>query len=265
MDKNSLNEEISFLTLKTQFNSLSKIFSYEEYDDDFLSYLKEIEKPSNNVCSKTFSKNDKAISCKECGKYDTSIICLDCFEKSKEFHKSHEIFYETDIDGGCCDCGNIEVWDKNGFCPSHKGIFFNEEEINNFIKDNFTEDIIEKIENWCNNIINILAPYFLEMEMKNQVLKNPNLNKIMETFLDFLSKIFNSNSAFIQIFSQKFIQNYPFETNHNCVIINANNETKIINYDGKIHLCECSFLKILFSVWTNKVRNENILFFFFTK
>jgi len=262
MDKNSLNEEISFLTLKTQFNSFSKIFSYEEYDDDFLSYLKEIEKPSNNVCSKTFSKNDKAISCKECGKYDTSIICLDCFEKSKEFHKSHEIFYETDIDGGCCDCGNIEVWDKNGFCPSHKGIFFNEEEINNFIKDNFTEDIIEKIENWCNNIINILAPYFLEMEMKNQVLKNPNLNKIMETFLDFLSKIFNSNSAFIQIFSQKFIQNYPFETNHNCVIINANNETKIINYDGKIHLCECSFLKILFSVWTNKVRNENILFFF---
>ena len=22
---------------------------------------------------------------------------------------------------GCCDCGDHEVWDKEGFCPAHQG------------------------------------------------------------------------------------------------------------------------------------------------
>ena len=124
MDNNSLLGENCLLKLKTQFNLFSNIFSYKKYDDKFLAFLKEIEKPSNNMCTKIFSIDEKAIRCEECGKLDSSIICLDCYEKSKEFHKSHKILYETDAEGGCCDCGNPEVWDKNSFCPSHKGTFF---------------------------------------------------------------------------------------------------------------------------------------------
>ena len=262
MDNNSLVDENYLLKLKTQFNLFSNIFSYKKYDDKFLAFLKEIEKPSNNMCTKIFSIDEKAIRCEECGKLDSSIICLDCYEKSKEFHKSHKILYETDAEGGCCDCGNPEVWDKNSFCPSHKGTFSNDEEINNFIRDNFSDDIIKKIQNWCKNIINILVPYFLEMEMNNKLINNTNFNITLQTFLNFLSEIFNSNAALIQIFSQQLIKNYPSETNHNCVIINENNETKIKNYNGKTHICECSFLKILLSVWTNEVKNKDLLFFF---
>ena len=96
------------------------------------------------------------------------------------------------------------------------------------------------------------------MEMNNKLINNTNFNITLQTFLNFLSEIFNSNAALIQIFSQQLIKNYPSKTNHNCVIINENNETKIKNYNGKTNICECSFLKILLSVWTNEVKNKDL-------
>ena len=266
MENNSLDEKftppINSIDLEAQFNLFSQIFAYEEFNADFLEYLKEIEKPSNNVCAKIFEGEEKAIRCLECSKYDTSIICLDCYEKTKEFHKSHTILYEMDVEGGCCDCGNGEVWDKKSFCSLHKGTFSNEEEINKFIKNNFDDNTIEKIKNWFNNIINLLVPYFLEMEKNNNILNNNNLREIVKNFLEFLFLVFKNNSALIQLFCQLLIKNYPFETNHNCVVINENNETKLKKYKEKKHLCECSFLKILFSVWTDNINKEEFLFFF---
>ena len=261
MDYNNI--ELNPLIIEEKYNLFSNIFSYKKYDKSFLDYLKDTAKPSNNVCAKIFIKNEKAIQCKECAKYDTSIICIDCYEKSKDLHRGHTILYETYIEGGCCDCGNPEVWEKKSFCPSHKGSFLNKEEINNFIKDNFNEDIIKKIQQWCKDIINTLTPYFLKMEKKINSFNNcNNLNKILSSFLNFSSDIFNSNSALLHLFYEEFIKNYPFETEHNCVVINEKNEAKILNYDGKTHLCECSFLRILLSVWTNDVSNGDFLFFF---
>ena len=258
MDDNSFLKKY----IEEEFNLFSKIFSYEIFNEDFLDYLKKIEKPSNNVCAKMFGPNDKAVRCKNCLKDEDAIMCLDCFEKSKEFHKNHTILYETDIEGGCCDCGNSEAWDKNTFCPLHKGNFVNEEEINNFIKDNFDEDIIIKIKNWFNNFTNILIPYFLENEKNNSIKDNDELDYIIDNFFEFLSNIFSSNSALLQLFSQLIIKNYPFETNHNCVEINDKNEVNIINFNGQIHLCKCSFLKIIFSAWTNKIEDNELFFFF---
>ena len=262
MDMNSPLKEINSLLIKNYINSFVNIFSYNEYNKEFLNYLKGIEKPSNNVCAKLFSENEKAFHCEECGKYEGSIICMECYEKSKDFHKGHNIYIENDVEGGCCDCGNPEVWNQNGFCPSHKGFFINEENINNYIKENFNEDIIEKITKWIIEIINLLIPYFLEMEKNDNICNNENLKEVMQLFLQFLSDIFHSNSALIHLFSKSFIKNFPYKTFHNCVIINDKNEVKINFTNGEEHLCQCSFFKILLSVWTENIKCESLLFSF---
>ena len=261
MNYNSPKKEL--INLSEQLNSFSKIFFFEEYNDYFLDYLSSIKKPSNNVCAKIFKKDEKAIRCQECSKYDTSIICLDCYERTKDIHKSHTIFYETeDLEGGCCDCGNPDVWDKNTFCPIHKGSFLNEKEIDIFIKDNFSEDIIDKITNWFNNIIKLLVPYFLDLEQIEENKKKEEIEGILEDFLAFLSNIFKANSALIHLVSKCLVKNYPYQTNHICIVINENNEMKINDYNGEIHMCDCSFLKIILSVWSKRINNEELLFFF---
>ena len=264
MEENESSQEINsdLDNLKKQFNSFSMIFSFPEYNNEFLEYLKEIEKPSNNICVKIFKNGEKAIRCEECAFYETSIICLECYEKTKDYHKSHNIIFETNVEGGCCDCGNPEVWKKESFCPDHKGSFLSEEEINNFIRNNFDEIIIEKITKWCDETFSLLAKYFLEME-KNDKINTNNLTEVLEHFLIFLYDIFNSNSALMELFFKQIIKNYPFETNHNCVIINdSNDDTKIIYSNGQVHSCQCSFFKILLSVWTSKISKEDLLFLF---
>ena len=252
-----INENLD--KLQEKINSFSMIFSNTEYNNEFLEYLKKIEKPQNNICVKLFNADDKAIRCQECAFYDTSIICLECYEKTKDYHKSHNIIFETDIEGGCCDCGNPEVWKKESFCPEHKGTFQNEEEINNFIKNNFDQITIEKITKWCDETFSFLAKYFLEMERNDEV-NDSSLEEVLEYFLKFLSDVFTSNSALMELFFKQFIKNYPFETNHNCVIINENYDTKIIYSDGQSHSCQCSFFKILLSVWTEEISKEDLLF-----
>ena len=102
MVENSLSKETNSVldNLQAQINSFSMIFSCTEYNNKFLEYLKEIEKPSNNICVKLFKDGEKAIRCEQCGFYDTSIICLECYEKTKDYHKSHNIIFETDVEGG---------------------------------------------------------------------------------------------------------------------------------------------------------------------
>ena len=90
MEENSLSKETNSVldNLQAQINSFSMIFSYTEYNNEFLKYLKEIEKPSNSICVKIFKDSEKAIRCEQCAFYDTSIICLECYEKTKDYHKS---------------------------------------------------------------------------------------------------------------------------------------------------------------------------------
>ena len=47
--------------------------------------LKKISIPTNQVCVKEL-EHQSAIFCKQCGVCSNSIICLGCYEKSKEKH-----------------------------------------------------------------------------------------------------------------------------------------------------------------------------------
>ncbi len=48
---------------------------------------------------------------------ETCVLCNQCFIGSN--HSGHEVFFYRTLSGGCCDCGDPEAWNENGFCKDH--------------------------------------------------------------------------------------------------------------------------------------------------
>jgi hypothetical protein len=254
-------QDLKLSQLTTEYKNFSKIFDIPMNDKKaLLTKLKKLEIPNNQVCAKVFN-NQGAVFCEECSQFNNSLICMECYEHSKELHKNHTLSFKNVI-SGCCDCGNPEFWKPSGFCNLHSGIFSNDNEINDFIKNNFSDDIIKKINSWIDNIINMLTPYFLFCEKEMNIINNKNLNDIMISFIGFLNEIFEANSALIHIFAFKFLKNYPFITIHDCILNKNDENLEIIYFQQKEHMCKCSFFKILLSVWTDKIQCENLLYLF---
>ncbi|XP_047981697.1 E3 ubiquitin-protein ligase PRT6 isoform X3 [Salvia hispanica] len=83
--------------------------------------LEQLEKMSDNergVCGAVWGNNDIAYRCRTCEHDPTCAICVPCFENGN--HKDHDysVIYTG---GGCCDCGDITAWKREGFCSKHKG------------------------------------------------------------------------------------------------------------------------------------------------
>ncbi len=72
---------------------------------------------SLTIYSHPCSRNDIVWICKQCQKDVTCVLCNSCWEHDK--HAGHEIFFYHSNTGGCCDCGDVDAWDKNGFCAKH--------------------------------------------------------------------------------------------------------------------------------------------------
>ena len=256
------SQEIKISTLNTEYDKFARIFDIPSYinKSQLIKKLKKMEVPNNQVCGKVFNKQG-AVYCEECSEFNNSLICMECYEHSKELHINHTLSFKNVI-SGCCDCGNPEFWKTSGFCSLHKGIFSNDDEILNFIKLNFDINVINKINNWIDHIINLLTPFFLNAEKNRNIIKNDNLNDVMKSFLFFLNDIFQANSALIHLFSLKFLQNYPFVTTHDCILNKNYENLEIVYFHTKEHSCQCSFLKILLSVWNEKIDCENLLYLF---
>ncbi|XAR68944.1 Carboxypeptidase U [Bertholletia excelsa] len=70
------------------------------------------------VCGAVWGNNDIAYRCRTCEHDPTCAICVPCFQNGN--HKDHDysIIYTG---GGCCDCGDVTAWKREGFCSKHKG------------------------------------------------------------------------------------------------------------------------------------------------
>ncbi|XP_031396412.1 E3 ubiquitin-protein ligase PRT6 [Punica granatum] len=83
-----------------------------------LNYLSEMNVGERGVCGAVWGNNDIAYRCRTCEQDPTCAICVPCFENGD--HKDHD--YSTIYTGGgCCDCGDITAWKREGFCSRHKG------------------------------------------------------------------------------------------------------------------------------------------------
>ncbi len=73
---------------------------------------------TTGVCG-TVRKNDElAYKCKTCERDPTCAVCVPCFRHGD--HVGHD-YAMIRTGGGCCDCGDVQAWKRNGFCSRHRG------------------------------------------------------------------------------------------------------------------------------------------------
>ena len=247
------------MDLKKHLTSFAKIFKQQSFNSLLINNLKKISIPTNQVCVKEL-ESQSAVYCKDCGICPNSIICLSCYEKSKEKHKNHKIIFKNLV-GGCCDCGNPLAWDKKGFCSEHKGIFSDDKQIENYLKQCFKTTEINQINFVLNNLIKYLVPIFLRYEEENK-LNNDDFINLFEEFMDFIIETSEANLGILHLISSQLLKNHKFETKHNCCIINREkNIFEIKNYKGVKHNCICPFIKLILTCWTNEDKIQALFLF----
>ena len=248
-----INKNLEALYLK-----FSKIFEYDSLNKQFENYLSTLQQPTNQVCAKKLI-NVGAWSCKDCEKDSSCIICMECYEKSKEKHIGHKIKYKTKV-SGCCDCGDPDAWDPKGFCSEHMGTFNNDIDIENYVKSCFNDDIIEKIKSVIVEIVKNINAYFLDCENKDVIIGNLGFSNTLNNFLDFIYFICNANLGILHIVSEVFLKNFTNKTKHDC--FSYKNDVLKMEKNNNEHDCICPFIKNLMSVWTSEINNEKILYLF---
>ena len=70
------------------------------------------------VCTRVWKTGDTVFHCKTCGMDPSCAICPECFANSD--HTGHD-YWMFASGGGCCDCGDVEAWKREGFCCHHPG------------------------------------------------------------------------------------------------------------------------------------------------
>ncbi|XP_075509230.1 E3 ubiquitin-protein ligase PRT6-like isoform X1 [Primulina tabacum] len=83
-----------------------------------LEHLTKLSENERGVCGAVWENNDIAYRCRTCELDPTCAICVPCFENGN--HKDHDysVIYTG---GGCCDCGDVTAWKREGFCSKHRG------------------------------------------------------------------------------------------------------------------------------------------------
>ena len=97
--------------------------------EECLSHLKKISIPNNCVCAGIID-TIPGWRCIDCSKYENAIYCNDCYLKSKDLHKGHEVYYSLGSKG-MCDCGNPDS--LNIYCHAHSGPFVEQKQIDDYI------------------------------------------------------------------------------------------------------------------------------------
>ena len=240
--------------LKNYLSDISKVFGYE-YNQSFFSYLKSISKPNNQVCNKRVEYGEGGWKCLDCEIDLLSLLCNDCFARAKDRHKGHRVIFDPGSNG-YCDCGDPNTYIKEGFCPSHKGPFNNQKDLNNFIKSGFNEIILNTIEPILNNIFSLFIEkidiYFTKL-FENQSdleIEKTELFQMLKELVSLCSSLYNNNLGLFYFVTLKFTENFPYETNHKCYKYNEEDHSITIIKENLLekHTCICPFFQVLIYV-----------------
>lgn len=108
-------------TIKSQFGENILWLHWLMFEHEPHASLENLAKMSagqRGVCGTVWRRNDIAYRCKTCENDPTCAICIPCFQNGN--HKDHDysIMYTG---GGCCDCGDVTAFKREGFCSKHNG------------------------------------------------------------------------------------------------------------------------------------------------
>lgn len=107
--------------MKKRFNESMVWLQWLMFEGDPGGALRRLSKMSvgqRGVCGSVWGNSDIAYRCRTCEHDPTCAICVPCFENGN--HKGHDYFVIY-TGGGCCDCGDVTAWKREGFCLMHKG------------------------------------------------------------------------------------------------------------------------------------------------
>ena len=112
--------------------------------EDSLKYLKKISIPNKCVCGGIVD-SIPGWRCATCSKYENTLYCHDCYIKSKQLHKNHELYFCYGS-RGMCDCGDPDS--LYTYCHEHSGPLFEQKEIEEYINKSFDEKILKNLINF---------------------------------------------------------------------------------------------------------------------
>lgn len=240
--------------ISSRFFTLFNVNSKEE----LLNYLSEINVSSKQVCAKVLKRGVGAWVCKDCEKDSSCIICNECYEKSKEKHIGHKKFFKSQV-SGCCDCGDPDSWDPNGFCSDHQGIITSDEEINNLIKNTFNDLELQGVYSIFEDLFGLISKIISDYENKKE-------NSYIEIICDvigYLEILASINIALLHIIVSYFKKNFNVEATHTCFVLQNDSknihESQINDLDistSFLHKCNCSFFQNLIRIWDKKFDNK---------
>ncbi|KAM7271402.1 hypothetical protein ACFE04_030616 [Oxalis oulophora] len=95
-----------------------KWLMFESDPADALKILAKINIGKRAICGAVWGQNDLAYRCRTCEHDPTCAICVPCFKNGNHEGHKYSIIYTG---GGCCDCGDVTAWKREGFCSNHKG------------------------------------------------------------------------------------------------------------------------------------------------
>ncbi|XP_058215168.1 E3 ubiquitin-protein ligase PRT6 [Rhododendron vialii] len=108
-------------TLADHFEESMVWLRWLMFEGEPASALKKLAKMSvgqRGVCGAVWGNNDIAYRCRTCEHDPTCAICVPCFKNGNHTDHDYSIIYTG---GGCCDCGDVTAWKREGFCSNHKG------------------------------------------------------------------------------------------------------------------------------------------------
>ena len=134
--------------------------------------------------------------------------------------------------------------------------------------DNINDEEDNENENMDENENKDVNKKKLQNEKKDIILLKNNFCIVFQNLIHFLRLITQKNLAMLHLLAnyllknnlknQKIEENY-YITNHICINI-TEDDINIINSDGKNHICNCPFLRLLISNWREEIKsidNEN--------
>ncbi|KAK8835926.1 hypothetical protein M9Y10_040307 [Tritrichomonas musculus] len=85
---------------------------------DFYNY--HLQNSHVSTCQNEWSTNRQmSIHCDDCSNSKNSCICLQCFLNGN--HQGHTYVVNPNSVGNC-DCGDLSLWKRSGFCKHHQGL-----------------------------------------------------------------------------------------------------------------------------------------------
>ena len=255
--------------------------------EDSLKYLEKISIPNKCICAGVIEEIS-GWRCNDCSKYENCIYCNDCYLKSKDLHKDHNVFFLNDANG-MCDCGDPDS--LYIYCPEHSGPFKEQKEINNYISKVFKKDILDKLKGFFENfflrfskylVLTEKCDYFCQYYFDEKFNNIDNNNKdllnekddilllkknfciVFQNLLHFLRLISQKNLGMLHLIANYFLNNHlenqkledEYMTNHRCLKISDDN-IQLFYSDNTKHICICPFFRLFITNYRDGLVNKN--------